>query len=304
MTCASANASRRTVSAASLIAGAALSVVTLGAAVAADVGEDFLRGSLLPSFEAPSYNNWEGFYVGGHIGGTYANTDYTNSLRSLTSTMLRNFAIADDVANLVTLGREATGKTSFGGFIGYNFRQWDEFVLGVEANYTRLNLQSSNADSPPGVRIQNDTGAPTGHHFYYDTTLTGSASVKIVDFATLRARAAWSGAGQFLPYAFVGAALGRASYSRTTTVSFTRRDIPDTAIPPITPLPDSSFGPRTETESQSNVLAYGFTAGLGVDVTILPNMFLRAEWEYVQFAPIHDIKVSINTGRVGLGIKF
>ncbi len=44
--------------------------------------------------------------------------------------------------------------------------------------------------------------------------------------------------------------------------------------------------------------------GLGVEVSILPNMFLRAEWEYVQFAPIHDIQVNINSARVGLGLKF
>ena len=43
--------------------------------------------------------------------------------------------------------------------------------------------------------------------------------------------------------------------------------------------------------------------GLGVDVSILPNMFLRAEWEYVQFAPIHDIQVNINSARVGLGCE-
>lgn len=287
---------------AGLAAGAALSVVMLGVA-AADADEDFLRGSLLPSFNAPSYQDWGGVYFGGHLGSSYASADYTSGLRSLTNSILRNYAIAEDVAGLVTLGRETTGKVGYGGFLGYNFQQWDQLVLGVEANYTRLNLQSSNADNPPGVRIQNDTGAPTGHHYYYDTTVTGSASVKIVDYATVRARAAWSGAGQFLPYAFVGAALGRASYSRTTAVSFTRRDIPDTATPPITPIADLSFA-GTRTEAQSNVLAFGYTAGLGVDVAILPNMFLRAEWEYVQFAPIHDIKVSINTGRVGLGIKF
>jgi opacity protein-like surface antigen len=60
----------------------------------------------------------------------------------------------------------------------------------------------------------------------------------------------------------------------------------------------------TNSESQSNAIAYGFAAGLGLDVAILPNVFLRAEWEYVQFAPIHDIQVNFNTGRVGAGVRF
>ena len=70
------------------------------------------------------------------------------------------------------------------------------------------------------------------------------------------------------------------------------------------PNPPPNFGPVSKTEAQSNAIAYGFAAGLGVDVSILPNVFLRAEWEYVQFAPIHDIQVNINSGRVGIGLKF
>jgi hypothetical protein len=31
---------------------------------------------------------------------------------------------------------------------------------------------------------------------------------------------------------------------------------------------------------------------------------LRAEYEYIQFAPVAATIVSINTGRVGAGIKF
>ncbi len=37
---------------------------------------------------------------------------------------------------------------------------------------------------------------------------------------------------------------------------------------------------------------------------LMPNMFLRAEFEYVAFSPVWDIKANIQTGRVGLGVKF
>ncbi len=33
-------------------------------------------------------------------------------------------------------------------------------------------------------------------------------------------------------------------------------------------------------------------------------MFLRAEYEFVQFAPIAGTRAYIHTGRVGIGLKF
>jgi opacity protein-like surface antigen len=52
------------------------------------------------------------------------------------------------------------------------------------------------------------------------------------------------------------------------------------------------------------VIAYGFTAGLGVEVAVVQNLFVRAEWEFVEFPNISDIRVSANSARVGVGLKF
>ncbi len=41
-----------------------------------------------------------------------------------------------------------------------------------------------------------------------------------------------------------------------------------------------------------------------MDVALLPNVFVRGEWEYIAFAPVGGIRSNINTGRVGLGVKF
>ena len=41
-----------------------------------------------------------------------------------------------------------------------------------------------------------------------------------------------------------------------------------------------------------------------MDVALLPNVFLRGEWEYVGFAQVNGIRSSINTGRVGIGMRF
>ena len=37
---------------------------------------------------------------------------------------------------------------------------------------------------------------------------------------------------------------------------------------------------------------------------IMPKVFLRAEYEYVAFSPIWDIKSQIQTVRGGVGFKF
>ena len=52
------------------------------------------------------------------------------------------------------------------------------------------------------------------------------------------------------------------------------------------------------------MFAYGFTAGLGIEVALMQNMFARAEWEFIEFPNISDIRVSVNSARVAVGLKF
>jgi opacity protein-like surface antigen len=49
---------------------------------------------------------------------------------------------------------------------------------------------------------------------------------------------------------------------------------------------------------------YGLTIGAGLDVALTRNIFLRAEYEYLQFQPVASTIVQINTVRAGAGIKF
>ena len=57
-------------------------------------------------------------------------------------------------------------------------------------------------------------------------------------------------------------------------------------------------------ESRDNAYTLALVAGLGMDVAILPNVFVRGEWEYAYFTPVKGITSSVNTARVGLGIRF
>src|SRR5262249_10201382 len=118
-------------------------------------------------------------------------------------------------------------------------------------------------------------------------------------------------------YAFVGVALGRANVVRTAGVSGTVNDsytvptvcgIDGTGAPIIcdTPVTDTRAlnlpGPLTD--SKNGVFAAGYAAGLGLDVELFPNLFFRAEWEYISFAPIKDIRATASSARAGLGFKF
>jgi len=284
-----------------------LALVLCGAGVAraADVStldDEILRGSYVPPpspLPAPAPRlDWGGFYFGGQLGYSSATVSYGDSLNGISEDLTRNLAIGSDIASLVTLPNDATHHTGFGGFVGYNFPVAEDLYLSAELNYAMVNLTSSSTGTT-GVSIPNDTGVPAGHHLFYDTTVDGNASLRIKDYATLRLRAAWA-AEQFLPYVFVGGVVGRADYSVSGRVRFDTRDVPDD--PATTPLPSASFD-QSRTDAKTDVIAYGATAGLGLEVALLPNVFLRAEWEYVYFAPIHDIQASINSGHVGLGLR-
>lgn len=273
-----------------------------GTAQGADWSDNFLRGSFQPKTAAPAYTNWDGVYFGGQMGWSSAAVDYSNSVQSLTSFVLRDSVLQQEASNLTAIGNETRTHTGFGGFLGYNYQLSDGIVLGGEVNYTKLGLESNKLDSITRI-INNDSTAPTGHHFYYTTTVSGQSSINIKDILTLRARAGYE-VGQFLPYAFAGIAVGRADYFRQATVGYTTQDKPDVQVPALVPDPPPNFGPISNTDAQSNAFAYGAAVGLGVDISLLPNMFLRAEWEYIHFANIHEIQVNVNTGRVGIGLKF
>jgi opacity protein-like surface antigen len=285
-----------------------LALVLSGAGVAraADVStldDEILRGSYAPPpspLPAPAPRlDWSGFYLGGQLGYSSATVNYGDSLHGILADVTKNLAVGSDVASLITLGNDATHHTGFGGFIGYNFPVAEDLYLGAELNYSMVNLTSGDSGTV-SVRIPNDAGAPSGHHFFYNTTVDGDASLRIKDYAALRLRAAWA-AEQFLPYFFAGGVVGRADYSVSGHVQIDTEDIPDD--PATTPLTFTRID-RQRTDQKSDAIAYGATAGLGLEVALLPNVFLRAEWEYVYFAPIHDIQVSINSGHVGLGLKF
>src|SRR5207237_1748183 len=141
-----------------------------------------------------------------------------------------------------------------------------EVTLGIEANYTHSSLSKSASDSLSRSFLDN-TGAPTGHEYTYDATVAASASVKLSDFATFRARAGWV-AGDFMPYGFAGVAVGRANITRSATVTATRTDNviitdPITGVSTSVALPPTPLAlPGPQTQSQSGAYALGAAGGV------------------------------------------
>jgi outer membrane immunogenic protein len=259
---------------------------TQGAA-AADFGLPILRGS---TYEVTGPTRWDGFYVGAQAGGTWSGTDFANSTKSLVSFILRNTTIESEqhVSDWTTLGKADTSGTSYGGFIGYQM-QWDEAVIGIEANYNRTNMSTSASDTMRRTFSTSDG-------YSNDVQVTGTSSIRITDYGTARFRAGWA-AGNFMPYAFVGVAAGRADVTRSARVIASGFDTTGSGNPPYS-------SDITNSAVMSGAFAYGWTTGFGLDLAVMQCFFVRGEYEYVQFGAFNDLKTHIHTARLAAGVKF
>jgi outer membrane immunogenic protein len=244
----------------------------------------------------PVVNGWAGVYIGGQVSYSSAGGDFSNTTQAPLAYALRDLTLESEQqpSSWPVLGQANHSATGFGGFVGYN-TQFERLVLGVEANYDQANLSLIAPNSP--ISRMTSAGGNT-----YDVTITGSGSVTDLDFGTLRARAGWA-LGNFLPYAFGGVAVGHADVNIAATASGqqnppTTGACVSTSTPPCVPF---SF---TGTAGKNGEWMIGFSVGGGLDVALTRNVFLRAEYEYVQFAPIANLVVDVNTVRGGLGIKF
>lgn len=236
--------------------------------------------------------NWQGFYAGGQAGYGSADMNFAGSNNALIGKALGPNNILQGVVKSVS---EANGKTTvhqttFGGFVGYN-SQWDDVVLGVEANYMHGNFKGTSSVAPVPLTYV----TPFSDNLYHTVGLNSSRSISITDMGTFRARAGYA-MGNFLPYVFGGGALGRANIS--SSVVITDRSATTLAASPSAPLVTYSAS-----DSIGGKMLYGYAAGIGTEAMLFGNVFARAEWEYIRFVNA-GADVNINTVRGGLGYKF
>jgi outer membrane immunogenic protein len=232
--------------------------------------------------------NWQGYYIGGQ--GSFGTSDmnFTGSTRTVAAALLANTSIeaGGRVSDWpVGGGKVSTHGHGYGAFAGYN-GQWDDVVLGLEANY----VHGKFGGSATGTMARSFVD-PAG--FLDDITYTSTSSIAISDMGTLRIRGGYA-VGSFLPYMFGGVALGQANITKTARITGTQDNLS---------APFQTINVNlSATDGIYSHLIYGYSAGLGVDVMLAAGLFLRAEWEYVRFAS--SVDTSVNTVRAGLGYKF
>ncbi len=275
---------------------------------------DILRGT--ESVGAATFPRWSGFYFGGDAAYGGSNVNFSNATQAPLAYALRDTVVESQFqpSSWQVLGSATAQTTFFGAFLGYN-TQWQDVVIGGELTYARPNF-SVTASSSPLARSFTYTDPTTQSETLYDLGAAGSGTLHLVDYGTVRARAGWIVGNNFLPYGFAGFALGRADYTlaasvggpTASTVQTLVGSTPFTPTPvlpcvPSTPETCSSFSESSQTSGDPAWL-YGIDAGLGVDIALMQNVFLRGELEYVHFFPYKGITVDFAAARVGAGLKF
>jgi opacity protein-like surface antigen len=278
---------------------AALALLALVSDASADEFElpdlSTLRGSSPYIPAAPIYTRWSGVYAGGLLGFGSAHVDFSGATRQLYAFMLQQLALESEqhASQWTVLGTQDTGSSSVGGFAGFN-SQWDDVVIGFDVHYSRSNFAASAPATPIGRRTSAGSNV-------YDIVLNGSADMAIHDWGAARMRAGyvWN---NIMPYATFGIAFGRADLARTATADGEQNPATPPAICATTPT-CVAFS-YSASESKKNAWIFGWAAGVGADFLILPNLFLRAEYEYASFANVMGMNASINTVRVGAALKY
>lgn len=246
-----------------------------------------LRGGMFDSVP-----RWDGFNFGATIGNSSMATNFGNAASQQIAFILRNTTLeAEQRPSEWTVLPSATATSmQYNAFIGYNW-QFSDLVTGFDVGYTHVQgLQNTVSDS-----IARQVSTSDG--FTNDVFISAQSSMKLIDYATVRARAGYV-FGPFLPYAMMGVAVGRFNYATSVTVTTSGTNSSTT--------PPTTYGPITDSDSvgKNNAVSPGFLTGLGADIMVTPNVFLRGEWEFIAFAPLNSIRSNISAYRAGLGIRF
>jgi outer membrane immunogenic protein len=236
------------------------------------------------------YNNWTGVYFGGQWGFNDGSAAFNGSTAGPIAYVLRETKLEENASpsNLPVLGTADHTAQVYGGFVGYN-SQWQDLMLGVEANFNHTSLVL-NAPSSPIVRSNLSDGAGNT----YTIGVSAAGTMSDINYASLRGRAGLI-LGNFLPYGFLGAVVGVANLNITAEVQGTC-DAGSTAS--CEPFAFIANGGR------NSDLLYGISAGAGMDYALTRNIFLRGEYEYIHFAPISGTLIAISSVRLGAGFKF
>ena len=268
----------------------------LSPAFAADYELPTLRGSQMFVPAYPVYPHWEGAYVGGHLSFGNSSVDFSHATQPMLAVSLRNLTFETEfkASSVTVLGMTDTNSAGVGGFVGYNV-QFDDAVVGVEFNYTHSNFNA--------VAMSNPIGRQTGvlsNGKVYSFVFDGSGSMRTTDVALFQARAGYA-AGNIMPYATFGLALGRADVSLAVSCSC-QELTPNPTPPPVGFISSVDFS--FSQGGGKTAYLWGVTGGIGVDWALTANIFARADYQYIAWQQLTQISSYMQMGHVGLGVRF
>ena len=252
-----------------LVAGF-VAIAGQGSALAADL--PILRGAIGEPAPACCRAVWQGFYVGGQAG--YGASSMGFEEFSPEPTTNATWPLLESVTHRASM---------FGGFAGYN-AQYENVVIGFEGNY----MHGAFAGASSAERVDS---LPINATTNLIRTYRSDGSMTVKDFGTLRVRGGYT-MGNFMPYLFAGFGMGRADTFRSATLTGVLETSGVPGAPRVTTI-------ATDTNNQ---FVHGFAAGAGLDWMLFGGLFVRAEYEYLQFTS--TLNTNIHSVRGGVGYKF
>jgi outer membrane immunogenic protein len=278
-------------------------LVVLLAPAGARAGDfDVLRGAQPVGYA--SYTRWSGFYGGGLVGEEFDAADFRNVGASEITTIsgLDAAFVGIPLTSFPRLTSLNTEAPSYSAFLGYNY-QFEAAVVGLELTFTKTSFSASIDD------VESHSYFITGNNTLYlaKYNVTTSADAKVDDYGTVRGRFGWA-FGNLLPYGFGGVSISQINAAKSVNVNYCGQESPYTCAnppPPSTPPPPAPIGANWTLSNQVNGKWYfGYVAGLGFDYALTQNLFLRAEYQYIQFGAPDNIRLSASSVRIGAGLKF
>lgn len=222
-----------------------LAVTGLGAASAADMAV-----KARPVIVEPGYN-WSGFYIGGNLGGGFADGHYTLSPDGCFLTGLCGGAITNNPLRTFTVNNSNTFFIG-GAQAGYNW-QAGKWVFGLEGdiNYNGWNQNSNNIYT---------LVAPLAG------TFTSAVNTKLNWFGTVRGRVGVAVSPALMIFGTGGLAYGQVSSSTLGAFSIG--------------VADTYAGTASSTRA-------GWTVGGGGEWFFAPNWSAKAEYLYVDLGKLN-----------------
>jgi outer membrane immunogenic protein len=218
---------------------------------------------------APASASWTGFYIGGDVGGAWADRSATYAANDPTTPFLLSGTLPGIVGEQPLFPNSFNMSGVTGGIdAGYNWQVGRSWLLGVEADFSGANLRGTGSSTS---FIQQLPGAMI--------TQTVTEQQTIDWYGTLRGRLGFLPSDNVLLFATGGLAYGRVAESGNYSTLGPVAGLPFNAT--ISPFSFSCTTNSVCFSGSSSSVKTGWTLGGGVEWRVWGAWSLKAEYQYV-----------------------